>query len=456
MMNVLYIHTHDSGRAVEPYGYNVLSENYDDFFKNNIMFQNAFSVSPTCSPSRAALLTGTYPHQNGMLGLAQRGFVIDKDKHLANFLNKNGFKTVLCGVQHEFAYYTDHELAYKVLGYDEDISSNHKCYDEADLVFWDIKNSQNAVNWIKNYDSKQPFFMSIGLHATHRKYPKKILENIDVDSSIPPYYVKNNAVSREDFARYKTSLKIADDILGDVINTLKDKDIYENTIVILTTDHGLAYPFSKATLSDRGIGVLLGLHIPNISHKVFDQMISHIDIFPTLCDLLNLEKPSYLEGKSFIGLLKSEEYTENEFIYSEMNFHTSYEPARAIRSSRYKYIKYFDEEYDKYNYSNIDNSSQKDFLIESGLLNKIKPKEYLFDLNFDPQESNNLANDQSYHEVIQLFRNKLKDFMIKTCDPLLDGPLKIKSNYKVNKKTCINPGSKNIDDYESVVIECEE
>lgn len=94
-MNILYLHTHDTGKVISPYGYDVKTPNYQELCDDSLLFNNSFSVAPTCSPSRAGLLTGCYPHQNGMLGLAQRGFKIDEDKHLAQFLNKNGYHTVL-------------------------------------------------------------------------------------------------------------------------------------------------------------------------------------------------------------------------------------------------------------------------------------------------------------------------------------------------------------------------
>ena len=74
MKNVLYIHTHDSGRILSPYGYKTPTPKMEDFAGEAAVFRNAYCAGPTCSPSRAAMLTGTYPHQTGMLGLAQRGF----------------------------------------------------------------------------------------------------------------------------------------------------------------------------------------------------------------------------------------------------------------------------------------------------------------------------------------------------------------------------------------------
>ena len=85
-MNVLYLHTHDTGRVISPYGYAVETPRIQEFCEDAMFFQQAFCVAPTCSPSRAGLLTGTYPHQNGMLGLAQRGFHVDGSRHLARLL----------------------------------------------------------------------------------------------------------------------------------------------------------------------------------------------------------------------------------------------------------------------------------------------------------------------------------------------------------------------------------
>ena len=107
-MNVIYINTHDSGRMLSPYGYDIPTENLKKLAKDSVVFTNAFCAGPTCSPSRAALLTGIFPHQNGMLGLAQRGFSLyNPEKHLANFLRSNGYNTCLCGIQHEYGWYLD-------------------------------------------------------------------------------------------------------------------------------------------------------------------------------------------------------------------------------------------------------------------------------------------------------------------------------------------------------------
>lgn len=451
-MNIIYLHTHDTGKVISSYGYNVHTPNYQTLCEDSLLFQHAFSVAPTCSPSRAGLLTGVYPHQNGMLGLAQRGFELKKELHLAKILKDNGYRTALCGVQHEIGYYTDHQMAVNKLGYQVDLTADNSLYKEEDLVFWDQKNRENLLQWLDNYDENQPFFVSYGMHATHRKFPTKLHQDENPNYSQPILNLPNNEITRKDFAQFKTSLRMADDNIGAIIQKLKEKKLYEKTIIILTTDHGLAYPFEKCTLNDSGTGVLLAMHVPNMKReeKSYDGLISQIDIMPTLFDLIGIEKPNYLEGKSFANLFFDKEYEENEYVFSEINFHTSYEPVRSVRTKRYKYIRYFDTTYLKINQSNIDNSAVKEFYNNHELAKIEKPEEGLYDLYYDQYEKNNLIKDKHYEEVLYLMRSKLQEFMQDTKDPLLQGPIKIQEHWKVNKKDTYSASSKNLADYESL------
>lgn len=448
-MNFVYIHTHDMGRIISPYGFCAPTQQIMAFAKEATVFTNSFCVAPTCSPSRAALLTGTYPHQNGMLGLAHRGFGLDDySKHLCQFLSRHGYTTVLSGIQHEAGWYLDNQGA-AALGYQHVLTADAKTYEKERLHVWDHLNAQNAVNWIKNYTDKQPFFLSYGMHSAHRPWPTKIDAAIDEHYVQPIQPIFNTKETRHDQAQLLTSLKTVDESFSLIINELKAKGIYEDTVILFTTDHGLPLPFHKCTLNDFGIAVSLIMRVPNASSngQVLDSMVSHIDVFPTLCDLLKLERPTYLEGRSFAELFKGGK-VEDQIIFAEINFHTSYEPARCARTQRYKFIKFFDEDYLKINASNIDASLTREFYFKHGLLEKTKAKEALYDLYYDPNEKNNLIDDPACAEVAQKLRAALLDFQIKTNDPLLKGLLEIKKSYKVNKKECVNPSSKNPKDYD--------
>lgn len=462
-MNIIYIHTHDTGRLIKPYGYNIPTPNLMKFAKDALLFRNAFCGGPTCSPSRTSFLTGRYPHANGMLGLSHRGFdITDKNWHMASFFKANGYETVLCGIQHENRFWIPlqrGDKAAKELGYEKHITSNMSdCNNDNDLVQWDLSNADNVVDYLRKVKNKnQNFFLSYGLFATHREYPE--LSEDELNSEFNPNYVYipkntyNDEKSRQDMARFYKSVKIADICFGKVIDALKETGLYDNTIVIFTTDHGIANPFMKCNLVDDGIGISLIIRNPKESQshgKVVDSMISQVDVFPTLCDMLDIDKPEHLQGNSFVDLFKNTKKEINEYIYAETNFHTSYEPARCIRTKRYKYIRYYDDSWDKYNLSNCDESSVKTHLINHGWINKSKAKEYLFDLYFDPAEKNNLAKDPEYKEILVKLRTELENWQKRTDDPILNGQISIKPNWKVNKKECIYPSSKDPDDYENL------
>lgn len=451
-MNVLYLHTHDTGRVVSPYGYGVETPHIQGFCEGAVLFQHAYCASPTCSPSRSALLTGTYPHQNGMLGLAQRGFALDGSRHLARLLSHEGFLSVLCGVQHEVGYYTDHQLAPEALGYEQDITADASGYAEKDLVVWDRENAKRLVSWLESYDGERPFFVSYGQHATHRAWPDAAPGAADFAQ--PPVNIPNNEVTRADFACYKASVQMADENYGLVLDALERSGHREDTIVLLTTDHGLAYPFEKCTLLDAGTGVLLAMRVPG-SHprrRSFEGLVSHVDVLPTLLDLLGIEKPGYLEGVSHAALFLGEDDPGDEAVFSEINFHTSYEPARAVRTERYKYVRYFDDTWDRVNLSNIDGSTVKNLYLENGLAERRKPSECLFDLYYDVFETNNVAHDERYAEVLDDMRSRLRDFMERTDDPLLKGAIEIRPEWKVSRRECVAAGSKNPEDYESLGV----
>lgn len=449
-MNVLYLHTHDTGRVVSPYGYGVPTPHIQAFCEDALLFQHAFCVAPTCSPSRAGLLTGTYPHQNGMLGLAQRGFAIDGSKHLARLLSHEGYLSVLCGVQHEVGYYTDHDLAPEALGYERDLTADASGYAEKDLVEWDAKNARRLAEWLGSYDGERPFFVSFGQHATHRAWPDA--EPGSEDYAQPPVNIPNNEVTRADYACYKASARMADENFGLVLDALRRSGRYEDTIVLLTTDHGLAYPFEKCTLLDAGTGVLMAMRVPGsrAASRSFEGLVSHIDVVPTLLDLLGIEKPGYLEGTSHAGIFAGEADEGDEAVFAEINFHTSYEPVRSVRTRHHKYVRYFDEGWLRTNQSNIDGSTVKDYYEARGLAERTKDAECLYDLDYDVFETHNVADDPRYADVLEDMRARLADFMERTSDPLLAGPIEVRPEWKVNRRECVAAGSKDPADYESL------
>lgn len=415
-MNVLYMHTHDSGRYFEPYGHKVPTPNIMELAQEGTLFRQAFCAAPTCSPSRAALLTGRYPHSVGMLGLAHMGYELkDYNQHLANFLKREGYESVLSGIQH-VAHRAD-EIGYDQIFEFIGVDKMEECKNKEKR---DIENAKSVVEYLKS-DRDKPFFLSYGMVNTHRAFPDLDNDIIDPNYVKPPFPMYDNENNRRDMAKYIKSAKIADDCVGMIMDALKETGLDKNTIVIFTTDHGIAFPKMKCTLYDSGTGVSLIMNYPDnkMNGRVIDDLVSHVDIFPTLCEILDIEKPDCLEGESFLPLLEGKEEKIREEVFSEVTYHADYEPMRAIRTERYKYIKYFDDK-EKYLPENMDYGLSRNFYNDNGYFDLKRPKEELYDLYLDPVERVNLVDEKKYSDIYNKLSGRLKKWMIETADPLLE------------------------------------
>ena len=435
-MNILYIHTHDSGRYIEPYGYPVRTPNMMKLAQEATLFRKAYCVGPTCSPSRAALLTGACPHSNGMIGLASRGFALKNyDMHLARWLGSHGYRTALCGIQHEAA-------ESSTIGYDEVLLEPvEKDMYVRDPEAFDLSGAQRVAEYLRRQSGREGrFFLSYGMISTHRDFPTHA-EKINADYVMPPSVLYDCPQTREDTAGFMASAEIADRSLGIVMEALRETKLDENTVVLFTTDHGIAFPHMKCTLYDTGIGVMLMIRYPGNPTRgtATDALVSQLDVFPTLCDLCGIEKPSWLEGRSLLGILNGEAKARvrNE-IFAEVNYHASYEPMRCVRTERYKLIRRFDY-HNRFVPSNTDNGPSKRFMMDAGMMDQAQPRELLFDLYLDPMERENLASNAAYREVYADLSARLYQWMERTDDPLLHHMHRIPApeGAVVNKLSCL-------------------
>ncbi len=417
-MNVIYINTHDTGRYIQPYGYPVETPKLMELAKESTLFRNAYCAAPTCSPSRAALLTGTAPHSCGMLGLAHRGFYFhDYKQHLAHMLSNNGFETVLCGIQHE-------AQDVSVLGYRRILDDQNYSMGKFknDWRTFDINNAEKVANFICE-DHSSPFFLSFGMFSTHRDFPEPS-ELVNPDYVMPPATVFDNPDNRLDMAGFLTMANTADTCVGIVMKALKESGLEDDTIVIFTTDHGIAFPRMKCSLYDTGIGVALMIKYPGnkLKGKVSDALVSHVDIIPTIFELCGIKQEDYFQGVSLIPLMEGKNNKVRNQIFAEVSYHVAYEPMRCIRTERYKLIQYFGG-YERFMPSNTDNSPYKNMMINEGFFNRTRTQVMLFDLYLDPLERINVAEESDYQNILKDLSNKLYNWMEETNDPLCKGKI---------------------------------
>ena len=203
--NIVLVHSHDTGRYVQPYGHQVVTPNIQRLADQGLLFRQAFAASPMCSPSRAALLTGRWPHSNGMLGLAHRGFELaDESQHIIHTLRDAGYFTAMVGEQHVSA--DPEDLGYDVV-LDADTSHAH-----------DV--GPAAVALVRDRPP-EPFFLSVGFFETHRDYfePTSVRDKL---YSTPPANLPDSPVTRRDMASFKQSARALDHGVGAAANAWRN------------------------------------------------------------------------------------------------------------------------------------------------------------------------------------------------------------------------------------------
>jgi N-sulfoglucosamine sulfohydrolase len=242
-------------------------------------------------------------------------------------------------------------------------------------------------------------------------------------------------------AAFKASARSLDQGIGAVLHALHDLDLFDDTLVICTTDHGVAFPNAKATLHDRGTGVMMLVRGPGgfSGGKVIDAMVTHLDVYPTICELAGIKSaPSWLQGKSLMPLVRGEADRLHDATFAEVTYHAAYEPQRSVRTERYKYLRRF-HDYPHPVLANCDDSASKDLWVEGGWGERIVPTEQLFDLLFDPAEAANLASDPAHASELEEMRGRLEQWMRDTEDPLLDGPVQAPPGASFNEQTQVSP-----------------
>jgi arylsulfatase A-like enzyme len=345
-----------------------------------------------------------------MLGLAHRGYrLAHPERHIVHTLRTGGYWSGLIGEQHVSPSAED-------LGYDwvADVDSTHGN---------DVVPAATAAI-ARRAGSDTPFFMSIGFFETHREYfePTSVRDAL---YSRPPENIVDTSPTRRDMASFKSSARSLDQGLGAILNALEENSLTDSTLVIFTTDHGLAFPNAKGTMYDRGIGVMLIMRGPGGFEKgrVFDCLVSHLDLYPTICELAGVDRPGWLDGASLVPLVRGEVDEVRGEVFAEVTYHAAYEPQRAIRTKRFKYMRRFDDTHPGRVLANVDDGPTKDVMLAHGWADIAPPAEALYDLVLDPAEGDNRINDRALAHVAVELRGRLRDWMEQTDDPLLDGPV---------------------------------
>ena len=420
--NIVYLHSHDTGRYVQPYGQQIVTPNIQRLADQGLLFRQAFCAAPSCSGSRACLLTGQWAHVNGMTGLAHRGWQLeDYGRHIVHPLREAGYWSALIGEQHLS---TDPG----VLGYDHVV----------DIGTTRVHSIAPAAKQLLRSRPPEPFFLSVGFFETHREFfePSSVRDAL---YGAPPAHLPDTPETRADMASFKASARSLDQGVGAVLHALDEQGLADNTLVVLTTDHGLPFPGAKGTLSDRGLGVMLVVRGPGGFHggHVTDALVSQVDLYPTLCALAGAPLPDGLHGRSLLPLVRRETEQVRDELFAELTYHAAYDPMRAIRTRRHKLIRHFGDRLEPV-LPNVDDSPSKALLVAAGWGRTPRPQVELYDLLMDPGEMRNLAGLPAHADVEADLTARLDAWMHETDDPLLDGPVPPPPGATVNDPTGVS------------------
>lgn len=425
--NVLIVHAHDMGRYNSVYGHAIETPHMQALAQKGIIFRDAHCAAPTCSPSRAAMLTGRSAHETGMLGLLHRGFTIqDPSQHLARQLSAQGFLSVMSGVQHEFRL------------------DEQKVYDQilepiAGIGNRDQAAAAAAADFLRS-KQEQPWFLWLGLFYPHREFLKPDPKRHRPTSIKVPDPLPDTLENREDMAAYYASVEVTDQALGLAMQALEDSGQADETLVILTTDHGIAFPDMKCSLTAHGTGITWVMRHPGYPEgQVSDALVSHLDLVPTVLDLLDLETLQGLHGSSLRPLLESPQSIGlREDCFAEVNVHAAIEPKRAVRTKTASYIRIFESDLSRI-MPNTDESPSKVTWVNHHWTERKRDGVQLYDLIFDPQERHNVAKDPAYADVLTEMEIRLQKWMEKTNDPLLSGPLRVPAGSIICDRDALTP-----------------
>ncbi len=406
--NILYIIAHDLGRHLRCYGQrSVETPALDRLAAQGVIFTNHFAASTPCSPSRGCIMTGRYAHTNGLVGLVNHGWDMPaEERTIVDELNDAGIHTVQLGFQHERRDYDAYRYA--------DCRRGSHFADEVAARVCDFLRTEAG--------DRQPFYLNAGTWEVHLPFDREVYQPADPATVDVPPFLPDNPDVRTELARFHGSIKHLDDAVGEILRTLDETGLAQNTAVIFTTDHGMAFPRAKSTLFDPGIGTALIIRAPGaVLRGPCEALVSNIDLAPTLLDMIDQGAPGTMQGRSVWPLLagRDEAYLPRTEVFSEKNYHNRYDPTRSVRTERYKYIRTFGPAPAIPLPRDMRRSIAANHLAPGAVPRRAS--EELYNLVDDPHERRNLVRTLNHTELVADLRARLDRWMRDTADFLLTG-----------------------------------
>lgn len=432
--NILLIHCHDLGRYLGCYGIDLDTPNITQLAEEGARFTNHFTTAPQCSPSRGSLFTGCYPNVHGLMGLAHTKWELDTEQTLPHRLLESGYETHLFGLQHisespeDLSYDQIHTAGRLSPNVSPELHSINRAEDVAD-----------TVSQYLNTGLESPFFASVGFFEAHRLETDEVddeegdvlygygdrYDADDPDDIEVPGFLPDEPGICEDLAAMRGMVYALDDALGTILNALEAANLEEETLVLFTTEHGIAFPRAKGTCYDPGIEAFLLARYPPLidSGAVYEELVSNVDILPTVLDLATGDAPDDVDGYSLVPLLDDDQtYSPRDRVFAEITWHDTYVPMRAVRTEQFKYIRNFWHNPRVFLPNDV-YASRAGREVRGRYGRPSRVYEELYDLKSDPHEQENVADEEEYAQVRAKLASTLSTWMHETEDPVLEGPV---------------------------------
>ena len=387
----------------------IRTPNLDALAKAGMRFENAFLTTSSCSPSRSSILTGRWPHNTNAEDLHTP--LPAEQKTVAQYLQTAGWYCAAIGKWH--------------------LGNNEKQHWDTIVPCGGEQIGAKAVQAFKNRPQDKRFFFWIASTDPHRGYrPNAIPQPHDPQQVRVPAFLPDHPQVRTDIALYYDEINRFDKAVGDVLAAVDDDGLSEDTLVIYMSDNGMPFARAKTTLYDSGIRTPFLVRWPKqvAPQSVQPHLLSSIDIAPTILELAGVPQTT-MQGTSMLPLLAGKGAPIHDAIYAEANWHDYEQFTRAVRTRRYKLVHNYYHDQPLWHPADSVNSITWKAMLELHAKNALpphqaylmqapRPQEELFDLEADPHEFTNLAQDPNYQEVLTRMRGKLDAWREMTDDRL--------------------------------------
>ena len=395
----------DSG----PYGNrSIHTPNLDRLAREGMRFDEAWLTISSCSPSRASILTGRYPHSSGA-------------GHLMKALPEDAL--LLTTPLRQAGYWAAAYGKFHLPG-----GAGAKQFDVVDPG----GQGKQWVSALKRRPKDKPFFLWLASRDPHRGYEKGAFDppHAPEDVTVPPYLPDTPEV-REDLALYYDAIARLDSQVGEVLDALEAEDLLDNTLVLFLADNGRPFPRDKTTCYEGGLRTPLLVRYPPLvkGGSVTGSLVSAVDIAPTLLELAGVPAPDTFQGESFVPILRDPSANVRTHAFAEHNWHVFSACERAVISDRFNYIRNWRPDLPATPPPDIGKSPTWEAMRKLRAAGKLlpeqeacfvapRPEEELYDTEKDPYALKNLAQDPQYAPVMEEMRTALAAWQRETGDTI--------------------------------------